>query len=280
MRQRTLAAEVRAEGVGLHSGAPASVVIRPAEPDHGLRFLRLDRPGASDVPARLERVASSRLATTLGEGDEAVATVEHLLAALVALGIDNARIGVTGPEVPILDGSAGPWLDHLRAAGVVEQQRPVRRVRVLRAVEVRSGERRMRLSPGDGLHIEATISFDHPRIGVQSLAIGLEAFEEVARARTFGFLEEVEQLRSRGFARGGDLDNAVVFAPDGTTLNELRVEDEPVRHKVLDIVGDLALLGARLEGHVEALRPGHGMTLALLRALKADPEAFEVLPKD
>lgn len=275
MTQRTLEAEVHAKGVGLHSGAAARVVLSPAGPDHGIRFIRLDNPGARDVPARLERVASSRLATTLGEGAEAVATVEHLLAALVANRIDNVRIGVSGPEVPILDGSAAPWCDLLTEAGCKEQDRPARRVRVLRAVEVRSGERRMRLSPGEGLHIEATIAFDHPRIGVQSLAIDLDDFDAVAQARTFGFLAEVESLRAQGFARGGNLDNAVVFTPDGETLNALRSENEPVRHKVLDIVGDLALLGARLEGRVEALRPGHGMTLALLRALLADPEAFE-----
>jgi len=275
--QRTLATEIRAEGVGLHSGASATVVLSPAGPDHGIRFVRLDHAGASDVPARLERVASSRLATTLGEGVEAVATVEHLLAALVAEGVDNVRIGVSGPEVPILDGSAGPWLEHIRQAGTRAQDRPARRVRVLRAVEVRSGERRMRLSPADTLQIEATIDFDHPRIGVQSMTIDLRDFDEVAWARTFGFLDEVEELRARGFARGGDLDNAVVFTPDGETLNPLRVENEPVRHKLLDIVGDLALLGARLEGRVEALRPGHGMTLALLRALMADPEAFETI---
>ncbi len=265
------------KGVGLHSGSRTQVVLNPAGEDHGVRLVRIDHPDASDVPARLERVASSRLATTLGEGDESVATVEHLLAALGASRVDNVRIGVSGPEIPILDGSAGPWLELLRSAGFKEQDRPARRVRVLRAVEVRSGQRRMRLSPGEGLHIEATISFDHPRIGVQSLAIDLDRFDEVAHARTFGFLEEVESLRARGFALGGTLDNALVFTPDGGTLNEPRVDNEPVRHKILDIVGDLTLLGSRLEGRVEALRPGHGMTLALLRALVADPAAFELV---
>ena len=275
MNQGTLSAPMRAHGIGLHSGLPAQVVVRPAAPGHGIRFVRDDRPGSADVPARMERVVSSRLATTIQAG-ESIATVEHLLSALVAHGIDNARVHVSGPEVPVLDGSAAPWVEAL--PGRRDQDAPAPLIRVLRPVEVKSGDRAMRLLPCDGLEIEATIDFPHPAIGVQSLAFRVEpgAFDrDIAWARTFGFLEEVEALRANGFARGGGLENAVVFAPDGTTLNALRAEDEPVRHKVLDILCDFALLGCRLQARIEALRPGHGMTLALLRALRADPDAFE-----
>ncbi|MCP4809364.1 MAG: UDP-3-O-[3-hydroxymyristoyl] N-acetylglucosamine deacetylase [Proteobacteria bacterium] len=276
MNQATLSTPFRASGVGLHGGQPAEVTVSPAGPGHGIRFVRADRPGSADVPAHMDRVTSSRLATTISSGSESVATVEHLLSALVAHRIDNARISVSGPEVPVLDGSAKRWVELLTDRQ--EQDARARTIRVLRPVEVKSGVRSMRLLPSDGLEIDATIDFEHARIGVQKLAFRVDPDDydrDIAWARTFGFLDEVEALRANGFARGGGLENAVVFAPDGTTLNELRAPDEPVRHKVLDILGDVALLGCRLQGHIQAIRPGHGMTLALLRALRADPAAFE-----
>ena len=276
--QATLARSAASQGVGLHSGRPASVTLQPAPAGHGVRFVRRDLPSAPQLPATLAHVGATHLATCLGRDEHAVGTVEHLLAALYAAGIDNVLIQSDGPELPILDGSARPWCQLIEQAGRLEQAVPASLTRVVRPVEVRSGERRVRLSPASELIIDARVTFDHPRIGTQRLAFRLADFrDELSWARTFGFLDQVEALRKAGYARGGSLDNAVVFTPEGGVLNPegLRAPDEPLRHKLLDIVGDLALLGTRLHARVEADRPGHGMTLAVLRALQADPEAFE-----
>ncbi|MCK6522070.1 UDP-3-O-acyl-N-acetylglucosamine deacetylase [Myxococcota bacterium] len=271
--QQTLAAPVFAEGVGLHTGAWCRASARPAPPHHGVRFVRTDLPGAPELPARVSHVRATLLATTLGEGDASVSTVEHLLAALYALGIDNARIEVEGPELPVLDGSACVWTERALSAGVVAQDAEAAVLRVTRPMTLTDGDRQVNLRPNDeGLHLQVAVNFDHPAIGEQRvrLAVSPQTFQaELAWARTFGFLEEVERIRAAGLAQGGSLDNAVVFCRARGVLNPegLRAADEPVRHKALDLLGDLSLLGARLYAEVEVRRPGHGMTLQAVRAL-------------
>jgi UDP-3-O-[3-hydroxymyristoyl] N-acetylglucosamine deacetylase len=278
--QTTLCRAVSIEGVGLHSGAPVRVRIMPATVGAGLQFARVDLPGSPTVPAHCTWVSDTQMATTLARGRAKISTGEHLLAAMVSLGIDNARIEVSAPEVPILDGSAQDWLTLLEEAGSVEQGVPPLTIVVRRRVEVTNGDRCVRLLPAAGLQIAATIHFPHPAIGKQHLELTLtpESFrDELSWARTFGFLEQVEWLRARGLARGGTLDNALVYGHDGVVNpNGARAFDEPVRHKMLDLVGDVALLGGRLQGRLEAVRPGHGMTLALMQALLADPDAYEI----
>ncbi|MCB9760855.1 MAG: UDP-3-O-[3-hydroxymyristoyl] N-acetylglucosamine deacetylase [Alphaproteobacteria bacterium] len=280
--EATLAAAFEASGVGLHTGATVRARVCPAPPRTGLHLVRVDRPGAPTIPATLANVRSTRLATTLAVGDVGVSTVEHLIAALVAAGIDNARVEVDGPELPVLDGSARPWVRHIDAAGRREQATPARHLVVRRHVEVSSGARRMALHPAPALTLSATVDFPHPLIGAQHLALPLTAASfraELAWARTFGFLRDIEALREAGLALGGTLSNAVVYDRVGVVNPDgLRAEDEPVRHKLLDVVGDLGLLGARLVGRVEATRPGHGLTHALLRALLADPGAYTLTP--
>ncbi len=279
--QATLAEAVSIEGVGLHSGARVRVRILPAPEGAGIQFARTDLPGSPTVPAHVTWVADTHMATTLARGPARVSTGEHLLAALVSLDLDNARVEIDGPEVPILDGSAIEWMDLLAGADRFDQQVDPLTIVVRRRVEVTNGDRHVRLLPCDHLSIDATVHFPHPAIGEQRLSLPLtaETFrKEVAWARTFGFLDQVEWLRARGLARGGNLDNAVVYDQTGVMNPEgTRAPDEPVRHKVLDLVGDVALLGARLQGCLQAVRPGHGMTLALMQALLADPDAYEIL---
>ncbi len=279
--QATLARAVSIAGVGLHSGATVTVSVVPAPAGAGLQFARVDLPGSPTVPAHCTWVADTQMATTLARGPARVSTGEHLLASLLALGIDNARIEVDGPEIPILDGSAQDWLALLDQAGQAPQAARPLTIVVRRRVEVVNGDRHVRLVPSPRLSIDATIQFPHPAIGEQRLALDLDAHtfrEQVAWARTFGFLEQVQFLRSRGLARGGTLDNALVYDHRGVVNPEgARAVDEPVRHKVLDLVGDVALLGGRLQGRLEAVRPGHGMTLALMQALLADPDAYEIV---
>jgi UDP-3-O-[3-hydroxymyristoyl] N-acetylglucosamine deacetylase len=271
--QQTLAAPLVAEGVGLHTGAWCKARALPAPPHHGVRFVRVDLPGAPELPASVSHVRSTVLATTLGDGEASVSTVEHLLATLYALGVDNARIEVEGPEVPVLDGSAAVWTERALAVGVVPQDAEVAILRLTRPLTLSDGDREVILRPCDtGLHLQVTVNFDHPTIGEQRvrLAVSPESFlAELAWARTFGFLEEVERIRAAGLARGGSLENAVVFCRERGVLNPegLRAADEPVRHKALDLLGDLSLLGARLYAEVEVRRPGHGMTLQVVRAL-------------
>ena len=277
-RQATIAAPVEVDGIGLHSGDSVQVRLRPAPERTGIVFLRADLAGRPHVPALFQHVVDTTLATTLACGSASVATVEHLVAALVASRIDNVLVDVHGPELPVLDGSARPWMELLGEAGRAEQVAHAARIVVRRRVEVVSGERRASLVPSSGFEVAATIDFPHPLIGRQSLGLALENGEfgrELAWARTFGFAHEVDALRRAGLARGGSLDNAVVYGDAGVMNPEgLRAPDEPVRHKLLDLVGDLGLLGARLQGRLEAVRPGHGITLALLRALLADPDAY------
>ncbi len=280
--QQTLRNPIGCVGVGLHTGAKVALTLYPAAPDSGIRFRRYDRPGSAPIEARYDRVCDTTMCTTLGEPDgPSVATVEHLMAALAACEIDNALVEVGGPEVPIMDGSAGPFIFLIECAGVTLQDRPRRWVEVLKPVAVEAHGKSLRVEPADGFEIDYAIRFDHPLIESQRLrfAFSADRFKaEIGLARTFGFAERVEELWSRGLALGGSLKNAVVVSRD-RVLNEegLRFPDEFVRHKVLDCVGDLYLAGAPLIGRVVGHCAGHSMHNKLLRALFADPTAWRVI---
>ena len=280
--QRTLAKRVSVTGVGLHTGQPATVSLGPGAPDSGFVFVRADLPGQPEISARAEQVCDTAFATTLGAGEARVGTVEHVLAALAGMGLHNARIEVVGPEVPILDGSAAGFCALIRTAGICEQARPRRVLVVRHAVELREGDKLARLLPAERFAIRCSIEFPDPAIGFQVLAIEPtpELFErELAPARTFGFLREVQQLQAQGLGRGGSLENAVVLDA-GRVLNPggLRFPDELVRHKVLDALGDLAVLGLPLRGRLELHKSGHALHHRLLQALVSQPAAFSVEP--
>ena len=281
VNQRTLKSSISCSGVGLHSGEKVSLTLNPADTGTGIVFKRTDiAGGGASIPAKWDHVVDTRLCTTIGNGDGVtVATVEHLMAALAGCGIDNALIELNGSEVPIMDGSAQPFVFLVECAGVVDQDEPRRVIRVLKSVSARDGNGEARLSPGSFLSLDIKIDFDCDAISRQSLSIGIvngSFAKELARARTFGFLHEVEALWAAGFAKGGSLENAVVVSGD-KVLNEggLRYEDEFVRHKILDAVGDLYLAGAPIIGKFEGVYSGHATNNALLRALFADPEAWK-----
>ncbi len=278
--QHTIAKSGGLGGIGLHSGEPVSVTLHPAPPDHGIVFWRMDRGDAIPVPALVEHVVDTQLATTLGRDGQRISTVEHLVAALSAEGIDNIRVDVQGPEVPILDGSSMPWLALLSELGQTQQAEPLRYLRVLKAVKVSDGERFALLRPAEQLEIEISVNYPHPMLGEQQMLFLLDRQrfrEEIGWARTFGFLAQVETMRAAGLARGGSLENALVF-DETQLLNEdgLQAPDEPLRHKVLDAIGDLALVGMPLLGRLVAQRPGHALHHALLRALLQDESAWTV----
>lgn len=283
--QRTLRNPIGCVGTGLHTGARVSLTLHPAEPDSGISFLRYDQPGSRPVRAHFDQVCDTTMCTTLGEsGGVMIATVEHLMASLAICEIDNAMIEVSGPELPIMDGSAEPFVFLIECAGVVEQDRPRRWIEVLKPVTVTAHGKSARLEPADNFEVDCAIEFDHPLIHGQALCISFDGdgFKtEIARARTFGFAERVEELWSRGLALGGSLKNAIVVSQD-RVLNEdgLRFPDEFVRHKVLDSVGDLYLAGGPLRARFIARCAGHAMHNKLLRALFADPTAWRVVDAD
>ncbi len=283
IRQRTLKNAIRATGVGLHSGKKVFMTLRPAAPDTGIVFRRIDLDPPVDIAARAENVGDTRLCTSLAKGDVRVATVEHLLSALAGLGIDNAYVDLTAAEVPIMDGSAGPFVFLIQSAGVQEQSVPKRYIRIKRPVVVEDGEKSARFEPFEGFKVSFAIDFDHPYFHQTSkfaeIDFSTTSFvKEVSRARTFGFMREVELLRQKQLALGGSLANAVVV-DDYRVLNEdgLRYEDEFVKHKVLDAIGDLYLLGHTLIGAFHGNKSGHELNNRLLRALLADAQAFEVV---
>jgi UDP-3-O-[3-hydroxymyristoyl] N-acetylglucosamine deacetylase len=279
--QQTLAERVSCSGTGLHSGAPVRLDLSPAREGTGIVFVRTDRTHAVEIPARASGVTSTRLATTLGSGDAGVATVEHLLAALYGLGIDNVRISVDGPEVPVMDGSAASFVYLIRSAGVRVQRERRAVLRVLESIEVEEAGRRIKIEPARGLQVSYAVDFAHPAIGRQELELdSLDArrFEtEISSARTFGFLQDVHALWNAGLAQGGSLHNTVllddvsVMNPDG-----LRCPDEFVRHKVLDLLGDLALLGVSIDGHVKVECGGHALHHRLVAALLERPRAWRL----
>jgi UDP-3-O-[3-hydroxymyristoyl] N-acetylglucosamine deacetylase/3-hydroxyacyl-[acyl-carrier-protein] dehydratase len=270
--QRTVAREASLEGIGVHSGEPSRLTLRPADPDAGVHFRRMDLPDAPEIPANLGHVVATELGTTLGMGEAKILTVEHLLAALAVHGIDNVLIDLTGPEPPIRDGSFQEYFALLESAGWVEQDRPARTIHVQEPLVVREdGGETYVATPLDGYRIAATIDFEHPAIRRQfgSFDLSNDAFaREIAPARTFGFKADVEGLRARGMAHGSSLENTVVLDDDGVVNGPLRFPDEFLRHKVGDMVGDLKLLGARLRGHIVAERPSHRGNVALARALE------------
>jgi UDP-3-O-[3-hydroxymyristoyl] N-acetylglucosamine deacetylase len=288
IRQHTLKASISCSGVGLHSGTRVTMTLHPAEPNTGIRFHRTDISGdGAIVPALWSSVGDTRLNTCLADDrGHQVRTVEHLMAALAGMGIDNALIDISGPEVPAMDGSSAPFLFLVECAGIVEQDAPRRAIKVLRRVVVRDGDKVAELLPGTGFSVEVAIDFAAAAIRRQNATLVMAggAFKtEIGRARSFGFEQEVSAMRAAGLALGGSLENAVVISSDGQrVLNEegLRFEDEFVRHKILDAVGDLSLAGAPLIGHFRGTRCGHAINNRLLRALFADDKAWASVPME
>jgi UDP-3-O-[3-hydroxymyristoyl] N-acetylglucosamine deacetylase len=279
--QRTLEQAVATRGVGLHTGAQVTLTLRPAPADHGIVFHRVDLPGSPGIPATVENVVDTALATTLGKGEARIGTVEHLLAALSGLGIDNLRVEVDGPEVPILDGSSGPFLYLVRSAGIRILEAPKSFVVIKRPVVLRDGDREASLSPANRLHIDCAIDFHHPLVPGQALSIDFSSnsfSRELARARTFGFLKDVEKLKTAGLARGGSLENAIVV-DEFSILNPegLRYPDEFVRHKTLDALGDLALFGHPVIGHLRVTKSGHALHHRLVSRVLADASAYAIV---
>ncbi|MDH5190262.1 MAG: UDP-3-O-acyl-N-acetylglucosamine deacetylase [Gammaproteobacteria bacterium] len=286
IRQRTLKNIIRATGVGLHTGEKIYLTLRPAPVDAGIVFRRVDLDPPVDIPARAENVGDTRLSSTLVKGDVRISTVEHLLSALAGLGIDNAYVDLSAAEVPIMDGSAGPFVFLLQSAGIEEQNTPKRFIRIKRPIIVEDGDKWARFDPFEGFKVSFTIDFDHPafkgRTQESVVDFSTTSFvKEVSRARTFGFMREIEYLREKSLALGGSLDNAIVV-DDYRVLNEdgLRYEDEFVKHKVLDAIGDLYLLGHSLIGAFSGYKSGHALNNELLRTLMADEEAWELVTFD
>jgi UDP-3-O-[3-hydroxymyristoyl] N-acetylglucosamine deacetylase len=274
--QRTLRRTVTCAGIGLHSGQKVTLSLKPAPSDYGIRFQRADL-GGIEIPAHVANLAGrQQLQTGLVAGPATVETVEHLLAALRGLGVDNVCIELNHPEVPIMDGSAAPWVYLIQDAGVKELAAPRRILQVLRPVQVQQGDKRIAVFPGDRLKVTYTISFDHPLLRHQQKTLDIDErvfVDDIAPARTFGFLKEVEMLRQRGLALGGSLENAIVLGETGV-LNPLRFEDEFVRHKMLDVIGDLALLGHPFVGHLVVDRGGHALHTAFAAELLRQRDAW------
>jgi UDP-3-O-[3-hydroxymyristoyl] N-acetylglucosamine deacetylase len=277
-QQKTVKASIHCRGIGLHSGMRVGMTLHPAAPDTGIVFRRVDAGGA-EIAASWQNVVESSLCTTLGNGEGlSVATVEHLMAAFAGLEIDNAIVELDGPEVPVMDGSAAPFVFLIECAGIVEQDAPRRAIKVLKPVSVGAPGKSATLMPDDGFAVSFSIDFASSAINRQEITVSPDpdSFKnDISRARTFGFLHEVDQMRAAGLARGGSLANAVVISGD-RVLNEegLRYRDEFVRHKVLDAMGDLYLAGGPLVGHFHGVRSGHALNRRLMEALFADPTAW------
>lgn len=280
LRQRTLKSSIGCTGIGLHSGCKVSMTLNPAAPGTGIRFHRTDVPGsAAIIKADWRNVVDTHMATTVANSDGvSIATVEHLMAALAGCAIDNLIVEVDGPEVPVMDGSAAPFVFLIECAGIVELAESRQAIKVLKPIEVGDGNRSIMLTPAEGFSVSFEIEFDNSSLTRQMLGVELingNFKTDIARARTFGFEHEVTRLREAGLALGGSLDNAVVISGD-TVLNGdgLRYEDEFVRHKILDCIGDLYLAGGPILGHVHAARSGHTMNHRLLEALFADRDSW------
>src|SRR5438105_8721905 len=283
LKQRTLKNAIKTTGVGLHTGARVELQLRPATPDTGIVFHRTDLPAVVSIPALAQYVGDTRLSSTLKLDGASVSTVEHLMSALAGLGIDNLHVDVAGPEIPIMDGSAGPFVFLLQSAGIAEQGADKRYLRLVSPVEVRDGDKWARFEPFGGFRLDFTIDFPHPVFGSENRHVAVDFAEysyikEVARARTFGFMQDVEALRAAGLALGGSLHNAIVLDETRVLNSEgLRYDNEFVKHKVLDAIGDIYLLGHPLIGQYTAFKSGHGLNNALARALLDRPEAFELV---
>ncbi len=281
--QRTLKNVIRATGIGLHTGRKILMTVRPAAPDTGIIFRRTDLSLPVEIPARAENVGDTMMGTSLVKGDVRISTVEHLLSAFAGLGIDNAYVEVNAPEVPIMDGSAGHFVFLLQSAGIEEQLVPKRFIRIRKTVLVSDGDKWAKFEPFDGFRVNFEIEFNHPifnqRIQRATMNFSTTTFlKEISRARTFGFMRDLETLRARNLALGGTLDNAIVL-DDSQVLNEggLRYDDEFVKHKILDAIGDLYLLGYSLIGEFSGYKSGHGLNNRLLRTLLNDSAAWEAV---
>ncbi len=286
IKQRTLKNAIRATGVGLHTGDKVYMTLRPAAPDTGIVFRRTDLPSPVDIPSRCEFVGDTRLSSTLVRDGARVGTVEHLLSAMAGLGIDNAYVDLSAPEVPIMDGSAGPFVFLLQSAGIEEQAAPKRFIRIKTPIRVEDGDKWARFEPFNGFKVGFSIEFKHPifsaRTSRAEIDFSTTSFvKEVSRARTFGFMRDIEMLRERNLAMGGSMDNAIVL-DDYRVLNEdgLRYEDEFVKHKILDAIGDLYLLGHSLIGAFYGHKSGHELNNRLLRTLMANEKAWEEVSFD
>ena len=282
LNQRTLISPVACDGIGLHTAAAVAMTLSPADAGVGITFKRTDIARSAPIAARWDQVVDTRLCTTLGNDDgNTVSTVEHLMAAFSGCGVDNVVVEVDGPELPIMDGSSAPFVSMIESVGLVEQPAPLRIIRLHKTVTVSDGERFASLAPGDGFTLAFEISFENPAVARQTIMVGLVngTFKrELASARTFGFLDDVEAMQAAGIARGGSLDNAVVISGDSIlNVDGLRYEDEFVRHKALDAIGDLFLAGARITGRFEGVCSGHDMNNRLLRAMFADAEAWSLV---
>ena len=290
LAQRTLKSLTKAVGVGLHSGQRVELTLRPAAPDTGIVFRRVDLPEPVEIPVNTESVSDTRMASTISNGGVKVQTIEHIMSAAAGLGLDNLYVDITAEEVPILDGSSASFVYLLQSAGIAMQKAPKRFIRIKRPVEVREGEGRSlkwaRLDPFHGYKLAFEIEFDHPAVNSSGQRVEFDMgsgryAREIARARTFGFTRDVEMMRSHGLALGGGLDNAIVM-DDVKVLNAdgLRYQDEFVKHKILDAIGDLYIVGKPLLAAYSAFRSGHALNNLLLRALLAQPDAYEVMSFD
>ncbi|QEM81352.1 UDP-3-O-acyl-N-acetylglucosamine deacetylase [Halomonas binhaiensis] len=283
IRQRTLKNVIRATGVGLHSGKKVYLTLRPAPADTGIVFVRTDLDPEVHIPAQATNVTDTTLCTALSKDGEKVATVEHLMSAFAGLGIDNCYVDLSAPEVPIMDGSAGPFVFLIQSAGIAEQNAPKKFIRIKREISVREDDKEALFLPHQGFKVSFAIDFDHPVFEDQKQTAVVDFsttsfVKEVSRARTFGFMRDLEYLRSNNLALGGSLDNAIVV-DDYRIVNEggLRYDDEFVKHKVLDAIGDLYQLGHSLIGEFRGVKSGHALNNMLCRALLEQPEAWEIV---
>lgn len=283
IKQRTLKTKTKTTGVGLHSGEKVTLVLRPAAANTGIVFTRTDLDPAPHGRADATSVVDTRLSTCISVGSARVATIEHLMSAFAGLGIDNAYIDIDGPEVPIMDGSAGPFVFLLQSAGIEEQKAAKRFIRILKPIEIREGDKWARFEPYDGFRITFTIEYRHPVFasGQQSVCVDFAEtsyIQELSRARTYGFMQDVEAMRSQGLALGGSLDNAIVMDEYRVLNNDgLRYDNEFVKHKVLDAIGDLYLLGHPIIGAYAGHKSGHALNNTLVRRLLAEPSAYEMV---
>lgn len=277
-RRKTITTTVAIEGVSLHSGVYTHLELRPAQPETGLVFIRKDLNGLR-VPALQASTTALDYATSVGKDDVSIGTVEHLLSAVVACGITDLEMIIDGPEIPIIDGSALPFVHLIEAAGIEELDSTIGTLRITRPIEVSEGEKTIRIEPASSLSIRYKIDFNHPMIGRQSLSFDLHKdnfTRKIAPARTFGFLRDVEKLRAAGLARGGSVENCIVLDDKGLSAGTLRFKDEFVRHKVLDLLGDLALLGRPLAGQITASKAGHALHSKLVAAILTSPDCWRI----
>ncbi len=286
LKQRTLKHKIKSTGVGLHTGVRVEMMLRPAPPDTGILFHRTDLPKTVTIVADARNVGDTRLSSSLEKDGARISTVEHLMSALAGLGVDNIHVDVAGPEIPIMDGSAGPFVFLLQSAGIVEQSAPKRYLRIKSTVEARQDDKWARFEPHNGFMLDFTIDFPHPVFGSENRHVAIDFAEhsyikEVSRARTFGFMQDVEALRAAGLILGGNLQNAIVLDETRILNSEgLRYDNEFAKHKVLDAIGDLYLLGHPLIGKYTAYKSGHGLNNALSRALLSDRDAWELVTFD